>query len=115
MFLLNAVVLTIFLQAKELHKVFLGDRLWGGVGGGAPLSPKLLVLDDVGVCHILSVFEHTYIDTAIAPELGYNQLIRHKKSNCQMGVCDSRGSRRPTLFSKTLVFKKELPFLICYI
>ncbi len=66
-------------------------------------------------CYVsLSVFEHTYIDTAIAPELGYNQLFRHKKSNCQVVVATAVATAI-SLCSKTLVFIIELPFLFCYI
>ena len=84
MFLLNAVVLT-FCQAKELHKVFLSDRLWGGVGGGAPLSPKLLVLDDVGVlCHICQVFTFNYIHTANVPEVADTQIFSPKMTICRV-------------------------------
>ena len=72
MFLFNGVVFTLS-QTKELNEVVLGNWFRTGVGGGRPFSSWLLVIDDVGVCHILSVFEHTYIDTAITPELGYNQ------------------------------------------
>ena len=71
-FFFNKVVFTFF-QTKELNEVFLGNWFRTGVGGGRPFPSWLLVLDDVGVCHIMSVFEHTYIDTAITPELGYNQ------------------------------------------
>ena len=72
MFLFNEVVFTFF-QAKEVNEVVLGNWFRTSVGGGRPFPSRLLVHDDVGVCHILSVFEHTYIDTAITPELGYNQ------------------------------------------
>ena len=72
MFLFNGVVFTLS-QTKELNEVVLENWFRTGVGGGRPFLSWLLVLDDVGVCHILSVFEHTYIDTAITPELGYNQ------------------------------------------
>ena len=101
MFLFNEVVFT-FIQTKELNEVFLGNWFRTGVGGGRPFPSWLLVLDDV--CHILSVFEHTYIDTAITPELGYNQLIRHKKSNCQMGATTAFAVADP-LCSKTLISK----------
>ena len=71
-FFFNKVVFTFF-QTKELNEVVLGNWFRTGVGGGRPFPSWLLVLDDVGVCHIMSVFEHTYIDTAITPELGFNQ------------------------------------------
>lgn len=104
-FFFNKVVFTFF-QTKELNEVFLGNWFRTGVGGERPFPSWLLVLDDVGVCHIMSVFEYTYIDTAITPELGYNQLIRHKKSNCQMGFTTAVAVANP-LCSKTLVFKKS--------
>lgn len=114
MFLFNKVVFTFF-QTKELNEVVLGNWFRAGVGGGRPFPSRLLVHDDVGVCHILSVFEHTYTITAITPELGYNQLIRHKKSNCQMGFTTAVAVANP-LCSKTLVSKKsETPSLVCYI
>ena len=72
MFLFNEVVFTFF-QAKEVNEVVLGNWFRTSVGGGRPFPSRLLVIDDVGVCHIMSVFEYTYIDTAITPELGYNQ------------------------------------------
>ena len=73
MFLFNKVVFTFF-QTKELNEVVLGNWFRTGVGGGRPFPSWLLVIDDVGeLCHIMSVFEYTYIDTAITPELGYNQ------------------------------------------
>ena len=105
MFLFNEVVFTLS-QTKELNEVVLGNWFRTGVGGGRPFPSWLLVLDGVGVCHILSVFEHTYIDTAIAPQLGYNQLIRHKKSNCQSVLRQLSQSQTP-LCSKTLVSKKS--------
>ena len=58
MFLFNGVVFTFF-QAKELNEVVMGNWFRTGVGGGRPFSSWLLVLDDVGVCHIMSVFEYT--------------------------------------------------------
>ena len=70
MFLFNEVVFTFF-QAKEVNEVVLGNWFRTGVGGGRPFPSWLLVID--GVCHILSVFEHTYTITANAPQLGYNQ------------------------------------------
>ena len=72
MFLFNGVVFTFF-QTKELNEVVLGNWFRTGVGGGRPFPSWLLVIDDVGVCHILSVFEHTYTITANAPELAFNQ------------------------------------------
>ena len=107
MFLFNEVVFTFF-QAKEVNEVVLGNWFRTGVGGGRPFPSWLLVIDDVGVCHIMSVFEYTYIDTAITPELGYNQLIRHKKSNCQMVFTTAVAVANP-LCSKSIVFKNKRP------
>lgn len=121
MFLFNKVVFTFF-QAKELNEVVLGNWFRTGVGGGRPFPSWLLVLDGVGVCHILSVFEYTYIDTAITPELGYNQLIRQidrmirvmlrrtSSSHCpcvQKLLCPK--NQRP--LSDLLSLKKSLPVL----
>ena len=121
MFLFNEVVFT-FIQTKELNKIFLGNWFRTGVGGGRPFPSRLLVIDDVGVCHIMSVFEYTYIDTAITPELGYNQLIRHKKSNCQSVLRQLSQSQTPCVqkllcpknqrpLSDLLSLKKSLPVL----
>lgn len=38
-----------FVQTKKGYKIVFCDWLWGGVGCGAPVSPKLLVLNDI--CH----------------------------------------------------------------
>ena len=72
MFIFYEVVFTLS-QSKEVNEVFFGNWFWAGIGGGRPFSSWLLVIDDVSVCHIMSVFEYTYIDTAITPELGFNQ------------------------------------------
>ena len=72
MFIFYEVVFTLS-QSKEVNEVFFGNWFWAGVGGGRPFPSWLLVLDGVGVCHILSVFEHTYTITANAPQLGFNQ------------------------------------------
>ena len=58
MFLFNKVVFT-FIQTKELNEVVLGNWFRTGVGGGRPFPSWLLVIDAVGVCHIMSVFEYT--------------------------------------------------------
>ena len=113
MFLFNGVVFTFF-QTKELNEVVLGNWFRTGVGGGRPFPSWLLVIDDVGVCHIMSVFEYTYIDTAITPELGYNQLIRHKKTNCQ-SVLRQLSQSQTSNVQKVLCPKNQSPFLICYI
>ena len=108
MFLFNGVVFTLS-QTKELNEVVLGNWFRTGVGGGRPFPSWLLVIDDVGECHILSVFEHTYIDTAITPELGYNQLIRHKKSNCQSVLRLAVAVADPCVKKKPVSKKSETP------
>ena len=114
MFLFNGVVFT-FSQPKELNEVVLRNWLRTGVGGGGPFPSRLPELDDVGVCHILSIFTFNYIDTAIAPELGYNQLIRHKKSNCQ-SVLRQLSQSQTFCVQKLLCSKnKRPPSLVCYI
>lgn len=107
MFLFNGVVFT-FSQPKELNEVVLRNWLRTGVGGGRPFPSRLPELDDVGVCHILSIFTFNYIDTAIAPELGYNQLIRHKKSNCQ-SVLRQLSQSQTLCVQKLLCSKNKRP------
>jgi hypothetical protein len=106
-FLFNGVVFT-FSQPKELNEVVLRNWLRTGVGGGRPFPSRLPELDDVGVCHILSIFTFNYIDTAIAPELGYNQLIRHKKSNCQ-SVLRQLSQSQTLCVQKLLCSKNKSP------
>ena len=55
-----------------------------------------------------------YYNTANAPEVAYNQEIRQIDKYADR-PCDRSRSRRPTLCSKTLVFRKDIPSLICYI